>query len=339
MRPLRYTFLLSAVSRLVVPLGISMQPFVRGIGKGTQMDSPTQSAIQRVPVIDLNQDLDALVKELQEAGKGFGFFYVTNHYIPEAMISNIFEHSKRFFCLSETEKMAVYQQDPVVLNAGYRPLGSTDAEGKGVGDFTEAYTFKSEDHNGSGNQWPSQVPEMRTSVSDYYRETLRLAKTLYSLLGRVVAGDDAFFDDKTKANYHRLRIIHYPAPEEVKKGLGSHSDFGVFTVLCPEQDSVGLQFYLEEQGTWLDVPPMPGVLLINLGDQIARWTNGVLKSPKHRVISRPGMERYSIPVFFLADFDVVLEPLDQYISQDTPRLFAPQSAGEQLEARVDATGR
>ncbi len=34
----------------------------------------------------------------------------------------------------------------------------------------------------------------------------------------------------------------------------------------------GLQIY--QDGTWEDVPSVPGTFVINLGDMLERWTNG-----------------------------------------------------------------
>jgi isopenicillin N synthase-like dioxygenase len=40
---------------------------------------------------------------------------------------------------------------------------------------------------------------------------------------------------------------------------------------------------------------------------IACPADGVFRSAQHRVVSQPGGERYSIPLFFFADFDAPLE--------------------------------
>lgn len=55
---------------------------------------------------------------------------------------------------------------------------------------------------------------------------------------------------------------------------------------------------LEPEESWYWVPPKPGYALVNLGDTMTTFTNGVLKSGKHRSVNPPGKQikydRYSV---------------------------------------------
>lgn len=63
-------------------------------------------------------------------------------------------------------------------------------------------------------------------------------------------------------------------------GCGAHCDYGVLTLLVTD-GTPGLQI-LKDDG-WHDVPPLPGTVVVNLGDMLERWTSGKYKSNMHRV--------------------------------------------------------
>ena len=75
-----------------------------------------------------------------------------------------------------------------------------------------------------------------------------------------------------------MRMNHYQVPDglEVRDeqlGMGAHTDYGIVTVLWADRVP-GLEI-LRPDGSWLPVTPLPGALLINLGDLLARWTNTI----------------------------------------------------------------
>jgi len=108
-----------------------------------------------------------------------------------------------------------------------------------------------------------------------------------------------------------------------------------FTILW--QDSVSALQVMNADGKWIDAVPIEGTLVLNLGDQFARWTNDVFKSTVHRVINKSGLERYSIPLFFGTDYDVKLEPLPSCVSEDNPAKYEVVTAGDYVKSRLEAT--
>ncbi|OCT52389.1 putative hyoscyamine 6-dioxygenase [Cladophialophora carrionii] len=59
----------------------------------------------------------------------------------------------------------------------------------------------------------------------------------------------------------------------------------------------GLQV-LTKSGTWINVPPMPGTFVVNMGQAFEVVTNGLCKATTHRVLLPSGsFERYSVPFF------------------------------------------
>ena len=93
----------------------------------------------------------------------------------------------------------------------------------------------------------------------------------------------------------QLRLIHYPYNPTAGEafGIGSHTDYECLTLLS--STAPGLEV-LNSAGRWIDAPPLPGALVVNIGDMMEIWTNGEFVATSHRV--RPVKEeRYSVPCF------------------------------------------
>jgi isopenicillin N synthase-like dioxygenase len=108
-----------------------------------------------------------------------------------------------------------------------------------------------------------------------------------------------------------LRLLHYPPqdPQSPADEYGSapHTDFGAITLLA--QDDVGGLAVKTPGGDWVDVPPVDGAFVMNVGDMLKRWSNGRLRSTPHRVTNRTGRERYSVPYFYDPHVSTLIAPL------------------------------
>ena len=126
-----------------------------------------------------------------------------------------------------------------------------------------------------------------------------------------------------------LRLLRYPpqppqSPDDLY-GSAPHRDFGCLTLLARD-DFGGLQVQTPSGG-WLDVPPVEGALIVNIGNMLHRMSNGRLISTPHRVINATGCERYSVPFFFDPHIATEIAPLagtgaakfEQLIFGDFPR--------------------
>jgi isopenicillin N synthase-like dioxygenase len=169
------------------------------------------------------------------------------------------------------------------------------------------------------------LPGWRAAAAAYFRAMERVAQALMHALARGLGLPQHIFDDAFAGGISTLRLIHYPVrpphsmagvPEDrlwvTRNGerhylLGrTHVDSGLMTLLA--QDGVaGLQARAAD-GAWVDVPPAEGTLAINFGKLLERWTGGRIKATEHRVIGR-GEERFSIPFFYDARADALIEPL------------------------------
>jgi isopenicillin N synthase-like dioxygenase len=128
-------------------------------------------------------------------------------------------------------------------------------------------------------------------------------------------------------DYNQLRLLHYPSiPANAVEGgkfarMPAHTDWSTMTMLF-QDDCGGLQVESPKQpGEFIDVPPIPGTCVMNVGDLLTRWSNDYLKSTSHRVQLPPRQDRYtgderltrarySIPYFLTTDPDTTIECLE-----------------------------
>ena len=145
------------------------------------------------------------------------------------------------------------------------------------------------------------------------------------------------------ASTSTVRLNHYPVgdpvPEEERAdlppladvALGHHTDPGVLTLLL-QDDTGGLQAHSREHG-WIDVPPEPGTIVVNLADTLQVWTNDRYRAAVHRVTPMTGRARYSIPFFYNPELETVIEPIPA-LCEGGP-VYRPFTWREFIQARVD----
>lgn len=171
----------------------------------------------------------------------------------------------------------------------------------------------------------------KAHMQAYYDECMQLGLALLDGLamglglGRNTFSQHFIRDDDQSVS--TLRILRYPKrPLEDQQGLAcsKHTDSGVLTLLY--QDDVGGLEALNANEQIVEVPPIEGALVINAGDLLAMWTNGIVRATVHQVRAPTnGVERFSVPFFLEPGYnarlfdDVIYGP---WVTQKMAREFA-----------------
>ncbi|MFI8264846.1 MULTISPECIES: isopenicillin N synthase family dioxygenase [unclassified Streptomyces] len=286
-------------------------------------DLSADSAVPALPVIDLSQADDPaqrpdFLKKLHAVARDTGFLYLTGHGITDSETARILELTRAFFALPEADRLAVSNLNSPHFR-GYTRIGHELTGGASdwrdqldvgaertapeLGPDDPAYLWLE-----GPNQWPQALPELRPVVLEWQARLAAVAHRLLRELLTAIGAPSDFFDEAFADRPHlHTKLIRYPgsAPSGAGQGVGAHKDYGFLTLLL--QDGVG-GLQVRQGDGFLDIPPLPGAFVVNLGELLEIATEGYLVATDHRVVSPPGaVERYSVPFFYNPRLDAVIE--------------------------------
>ncbi|RID79086.1 hypothetical protein BRARA_A01858 [Brassica rapa] len=222
-----------------------------------------------------------------------GFFYLTNHGVPEELMKRVFKESKNLFSFPLDEKMVMVRRG----FRGYSPLYDEK------GDSKEIFTFGSSEGvlgQHYPNKWLSEdlLPLWRPTMERYYKSV-----KLLGLVALALDLEENFFERLGAFNDQAavVRLLLYSGElnsseeeeEEETCGASAHSDFRMLTLLATDMEFQGFNAFI-----------------VNIRDLMERWTNGLFRSTMHRVA-----------VFLDPDPNCVVECLESCFSETSPPRF------------------
>ncbi len=276
-----------------------------------------------------------VARSIVDGCKGSGFFYLAGHGISQSQLDGIFGAARRLFDLPLDERMKL--GGPGLR--GYRQYGFyAKPDSARMPDLMEHFVCQRElppddpdilagNHMHGLNKWPADLPGWREDVLAYFRAVEKLSFDLLGAIAIALDVEEEYFLPFFRKPTSSMKVFHYPpqAPGTAAKqvGLGAHFDDGALTLLL--QDEVG-GLQVECPSGWINVSPIPGTFVINIGEIMARWTNDLLVPTPHRVVNRFGRERYSIPFFSSPDWDAMIGPVPTCIGLENPQKYPPRRA-------------
>ena len=289
-----------------------------------------------LPILDLSDFTSgdperraSFVTRLRETAHHVGFFYLRDYGASPAQIEAVLQAARVFFALPDAQKHAVHMAQSPHFR-GYTAAGDEITRGKrdwreqlDVGAERSALALNAGTPAWARlqgpNQWPAGLPHLKPTLLAW-QDTLteaasHLLHALALALGQPEDRFDAAFADTP---VQHLKVIHYPGRAEggSRQGVGPHKDSGCLTLLLQDTQA-GLQVLerdgpgvAPDAGRWIDAPPLPGTLIINLGEVLEILSNGYLRATIHQVVSPPPkVDRLSVAFFLSPRLDAELPEL------------------------------
>nr|QEP99657.1 flavonoid synthase I [Plagiochasma appendiculatum] len=332
-------------TRRVVPMSVMKlsddaadlpEKFVKSLG-----ERPTiahNDYCKEIPVISLKgieseSERARIVAEVGYACAEWGIFQIVDHGVPAELMKSMMENTLGFFKLPLDEKVK-YATMPGGFPVGYAS-GSHRADDD-ILDWRELMVHRCLPKAVRENDisiWPEKPETYRKTLVEYSDTMGDLVTSLLGLISEslglptsyiknAVGGDDA--EQKILFNYYP----QCPQPD-MTLGLRSHTDYGTITVL--QQDDVGgLQAYKEDRDKWVTVEPIPGALVINLGDQIQILSNAKYCSVEHQAVVNSNQTRLSLVTFANPSSTSQMGPAPELLSEENPAKYRSYTMKEYL---------
>ena len=289
-----------------------------------------------VPVLDLTATSP---DELTQALVDWSCVLVSGHGIPDDLQQEIADVSAEFFDLPEQEKGKARTRSHGMWQ-GWAPVYRGDRDFVEPGQAPDLIEWFQVQDFESFDLWPERPTRMRSvwlaafqSFRSLSSQVIDMIATALDLpLEDVAAWTERPFCDLAVNNYPSRREA--PLPGQVR--LSPHTDEDGITLVMAREDPGGLQIRRPHtpEDDWRPVRIPPGVVFIQTGDVLARWTNRVIHANHHRVLNPPGAgtptpRRQSIAFFHYPAWETIVTPAPSCVAR-TSEILPPLHVGNHI---------
>ncbi len=281
-----------------------------------------------IPVLDLGTARQEdgsfnpeFIEQLRHATHNVGFFQITGYGAAAGQPEQLLDVIRRFFSLPLEERMKLDNRLSPHFR-GYTRMGTEVTQGRA--DAREQIDYSPErdpvpDYPPDKpywllqgpNLWPGDsFPELEPAAMEWAELMSAVGMELLRAIAVSLHLPEDYFDEPFRGTPAWMgKLVHYVGgvvEAAGNQGVGSHADYGFVTLLL--QDDVGGLEVLPPGATeWARVEPIPGALVVNLGEMLEVATEGYLVATIHRVQAPPpGVDRYSVPFFWSPRLDAVI---------------------------------
>lgn len=329
-----------------------------------------------LPLFDISHETPELGEAIVKAAAEWGFLWIaasptTEHSenngtydFGEDIVDNAFNISRRFF---KEAPMAEKAACAITKDRGYigMHVESLDPVHHKRGDFKQGFNLYAP--NATTGAWTQPLPETfqkeDTALRDFHARCRAMAARILRLFALGLGIQDVDWLTRLHGQEESsVRFLYYPSlppdsdyDQQADMGAGAHSDYGSITLLFTRPGQPGLEILAPDGKTWTGVSVFPEEyhsktfppVVVNVGDLLNYWTNGLLKSTVHRVVRRIPVQtqvnesqseaeqstnilntdRFSIAAFIHPKANTVLVPIPSPQVQDRAASFKDKLIG------------
>ncbi|EKM58754.1 uncharacterized protein PHACADRAFT_248824 [Phanerochaete carnosa HHB-10118-sp] len=299
---------------------------------------PFPDDVPTVPLLVIDYQLiksgdQAEIDKLWEAATKLGFWYLKNHGAEEDT-EQMFRMGAETMDLPLEEKLK-FEQGDTGFSFGYKAAGANAVDETGRKDSVEFINVAKDDALAHPTvvhrTYPSTVvARMENTIKPFTLKAVEINETVLDVFNDKLELPKGTLKAKHSFEGHSCSesrcIKKLPTPEMTPEqaALGAHTDFGSLSFLTNKCG--GLQVYPPGWNGWYYVKPLPGHAICNVGDALAVFSGGILRSNMHRVVSPPkeqaAFTRWSLVFFTRPANDIELRAL----TDESPAIAAAVAA-------------
>lgn len=291
----------------------------------------------KLPVLNLDEG-----DEQEQASRAWGmlrdesYFLLTGSPIDSLPTAGLLDVARKFFAQPLAEKLRTYIAKSGV-HRGYLPTGEEGSEAEDEPDLKEGFdsglenlgpSFRYQIPQQAESGWP-EILGFRETVESYRAQMQVVATRTSRVMSLALGQSPEYLSQRAKSPPNQLRLLHYPATQRTRQGVGEHTDFECFTFLATTGPGLEVK---RPNGRWVSVTPDADQLVVTIGDLFETLTNGALRATPHRV-GWVKSDRYSFPYFWSFDSHEVVRPLSNFV-HDGETHYADLDVGTHLWRRT-----
>ncbi|ONK64006.1 uncharacterized protein A4U43_C07F21140 [Asparagus officinalis] len=276
-----------------------------------------------LPILDMSKPMtSSSLYSLSQACKDWGFFHITEHGISKDLYTKLCTLSNQAFSLSPDIKLKLGPSSSInsytphfIASPFFESLRISGPNFSSSAKITTAVLFENPNI------------EFCEILAEYGHKMMELSRRIMTILLNCLG--DGFETKYLRSEFSKchgyLRINSYTPPRDIeleeKEGLGMHTDMSCITIVY--QDDVGGLQVKSKEGKWMDIIPVGGRLVVNIGDLLQAWSNGRLRSSQHRVVLKKPVHRLSLAFFWCFEDEKIVSAPQELLEEGEERIYKP----------------